>query len=343
MQRTVAIYALTRAGAHLARRLAGELGGASHVIARHAEPGDRAFDSLADLVPETFARFDAHVFVAAAGVVVRIIAGLLRRKDLDPAVVVLDQEGRFAVSLVSGHLGGANDLARRCAEITGGQAVITTATDTAGLPSVDVLARVRGLRLANVHAVRLVNAALLDGVAVQVHDPEGCLAAPQGGLYHEVSAGEWREGAPGVWVSWKNDCPDESALRLCPPLLCLGIGCRKGVESRDILDAVRQTLERFDLAECALARAGSVELKQGEPGLVEAALQLGVELTFFDADRLEGAGAPNPSDKVRRVTGTGSVAEAAALLLARGGPLVAAKQKIGPVTVAVARMEEISC
>ncbi len=116
----IAIYALTRKGLKLAEKLASDFGGTVYASTRFTEGRDaRPFDSLPKLVSETFAQFDGHVFVAAAGIVVRCIAPYLQSKETDPAVVCLDQEGRFAVSLLSGHLGGGNELAARCANISG--------------------------------------------------------------------------------------------------------------------------------------------------------------------------------------------------------------------------------
>ena len=115
------------------------------------------------LSAETFPLYRQHVFIAAAGIVVRAIAPHLRSKRVDPAVVALDQRGKHVVSLLSGHLGGANRLAEEVAAITGGVPVVTTATDTEGVVSIDLLAEEKGLVLSNPEAVKGVNMALLQG------------------------------------------------------------------------------------------------------------------------------------------------------------------------------------
>ncbi len=160
---SIAIYALTRQGLGLARRLAADLGGTTYAIRRLATRTVRPFESLSTLLADTFRKYDGHVFVAATGIVIRCISACIGSKETDPAVVCLDQEGRFAVSLLSGHLGGANQLAVRCAKSAGGQAVVTTATDAAGVPSMDMLAVSRGLAMGNAGQVKVVNGALLDG------------------------------------------------------------------------------------------------------------------------------------------------------------------------------------
>ena len=332
-----AVYALTAHGAALAEALADSLCADLYVLGRYAGPRAISFDSLTALVREdTFARYPEHVFVAAAGIAVRIIAPLIVSKTSDPAVVVLDQAGRYAVSLLSGHLGGGNDLAARCAAITGGRPVITTATDVEGVPSVDVLARDRGLRLANAEAIKGVNAALLDGRAVQLHDPEGWLGVAYDPAFQAVAADVWEQGAPGVWVSWKYDCPDPAALRLYPPVLHLGVGCRKNVPGQEILEHVIRVFQENDLALESVVDLGSAEIKRNEPGILEAAAALGAGLHFFAVDALNEVAVPNPSERVEARLGAGSVAEASALLLARGGRLLVTKTKTERVTLAVA-------
>ncbi|MFH1914161.1 MAG: cobalamin biosynthesis protein [Pseudomonadota bacterium] len=336
----IAVYALTGQGYPLAARITRETGGVLFVTPRLARGTDISFDSLPDLVGGHFHRFDGHVFVAAAGIALRCIAPHLRGKEVDPAVVCLDQDGRFAVSLLSGHLGGANDLALRCAAITGGQAVITTATDCAGLPSLDVLARERNMAIGNLGRVKAVNAALLRGEAVQLHDPGGYLRAEDPKYFSGVDdPARWRHGAPGVWVSWHRDCPDEVALRLYPRVLMLGVGCRRGVSGAEISAHIRESFRAANLSFLSIGGLGSVEAKADEPGLLDAAEGLGVVPEFFAADRLGAVTVPNPSSGVLQRMGTASVAEAAAILLARGGPLVMEKTPTSKVTLAVARSE----
>lgn len=175
MQHRTACHALTPQGATLARSIAASLDGVVYLPRRFALEGETPFDAFAPHLAASFREHPAHVFIAAAGIVVRCLAPLLDSKTRDPAVVVCDQQGAFAISLLSGHLGGANDLAARVASLTGGRAVITTATDTAGLPSLDVVARDAGCAIRNIVAVRAVNGALLAGETVTVYDPDDLL------------------------------------------------------------------------------------------------------------------------------------------------------------------------
>lgn len=202
-QPDIACHALTPQGADLARRIAAVLHGTVYVPRRFAQEGECAFDALAPHLAAMFGAHTGHVFVAATGIVVRCLAPLLGRKDTDPAVVVCDQHGAYAISLLSGHLGGANDLARHVAHITGGHAVITTATDTAGLPSLDMAARDAGCAIRNLGAVKAVNAALLEGHMVVLFDPQDTLQ-----LARHVATADTEDGSPKVCPP-KTSRPDD--------------------------------------------------------------------------------------------------------------------------------------
>ena len=339
----LAVYALTVVGARLGRVLAGKLGGDLYLPDKLAgEFGGRGFGSLLPLVGDTWGRYGRHVFVAAAGIVVRAVAPHLRGKDRDPAVVVVDQRGRFAVSLVSGHLGGANALAREVAVVTSGQAVVTTATDVEGVPAADDLARERGLAVADPAMIKPVNVALLAGDSIQVCDPEGWLglasAGPEwaGRLAMVPDLGAWNPSRPGVAVSWRTVPPQPEMLVLHPPCLCVGVGCRRGVPAGEVEAALRAVLADEGLALASVLCLGTVAEKQDEEGLLAAAAALGKGLYFFSAGDLAEVATPNPSARVAERMGTPSVCEAAALLLSGSDALLVEKRVVGNVTLAIA-------
>lgn len=335
-QNNIAYHALTSQGLELATRLADVVGGTVFSLARLG--GEHSFTSLPEHIASHFHSFSGHVFIAAAGIAVRCIAPHLGRKDSDPAVVVLDQEGRFAVSLLSGHLGGANELASRCAAVSGGQAVITTATDSAGIPSMDMLAVQKGLVIGNLDRIKTVNGTLLDGTTVQVFDPENLLGvAGSKGFQTVAHRGDWKAGAPGVWVSFREDCPDEQALRLYSRELMLGVGCRRGVPEADIFAHIEAVFAAAGLAIQSIGGLASVDLKADEAGLLAVADRLGVTPKFYGREQLDAVEAPNPSGAVMDRVGVGSVAEASALVLSDGGELIVEKTKTQTVTLAVAR------
>ncbi len=342
LERT-AVWAVTKIGAQLGRALAARLEADLFAPPELAgEFGAEPYDALLPTVAARFADYRAHVFVAASGIVVRAVGRLLAGKDVDPAVVVVDQRGRFAVSLVSGHLGGANDLARKVAAITSGTAVITTATDVEDLPAVDQLARERGLTVANVEAIKPVNVAVLAGDVIQVLDPEGRLglagAPPDWAEHFNIlpDASAWVAGRPGVWVTWQSMAPAEGMLVLHPACLAVGVGCRRGVPADEIFAAVTGALNDHGMALASVLGLASIKAKADEEGLLEAAGRLGRGLFFYDAEALAEMDVANTSETVEKHMGVGSVSEAAALRLAGGGALLVEKCITGNVTVAVA-------
>lgn len=342
-QSLTAVWALTARGGELGRRLAAELGSPLFMPQKYAiHPEDQPFLRFSAAIAEHYFRFQHHVCIAATGIVVRCIGPLLRDKATDPGVVVLDQEGRYVVSLVGGHLGGANDLARRLALVSGGQAVITTATDTAGLPALDLLARELGLAVDRPERLSALAAALLDGEIVQVLDPESRFQPKLRALGHadlfewipEVAS--WNGDQPGIWVSWRRPPAGEAVLGMHPRCLTAGLGCHRGVSESAITAFVHDVFDRSGLALSSLAVLATVRARTGEEGLRRAADTLGVQLAFFAPEELRVVSTPNPSATAARLVGTPSVCEAAALLSARTDQLLVPKIKGEALTLAVA-------
>lgn len=343
MVKDTAVYALTPQGARLARILVNGLEADLFLPARLSEHETIPFDRLLTVVAKNFFLYPKHVFVAAAGIVVRAISPHLKSKDLDPAVIVLDQEGKYVVSLLSGHLGGANELAREVAGLTGGSAVITTATDTAGVPAIDVLAKKRNLRIGNLEVVKSINMALLEGRPVQIFDPEDRLGlkyqAPDAFCIKWVeNEGQWRNEHPGVWVTWESKRAEIGMNRLIfyPKCLVAGVGCNRGTDAREILNLIKSTFQYQKISLQSLKCLTTIEAKRDEQSLLDAAEELKIPLLFFGKSDLESIKAPHPSSVVEKHMGVSSVCEATALLKTGGGRLLIPKTKSRNATLAVA-------
>ncbi|MEW1778678.1 precorrin-3B C(17)-methyltransferase [Streptomyces sp. NPDC086777] len=271
----------------------------------------RVYDGpVKDAVRSAFAECEQLVCFLATGAVVRLIAPLLGEKATDPGVVCVDEGGRFAVSLVGGHAGGANELAREVGELLAAQPVVTTATDSVGLPGLDTL----GLPVEG--SVAAVSRALLDGEPVALH-AESAWPLPPLPLA--------REGAYAVRLTDRAVEPGGNEVLLRPPSLVVGVGASKGAPADEVLGLVGTALRDAGLSPRSIAELATVDAKAGEPGLVEAAARLGVPLVTYSAGELAGVQVPNPSDAPLAAVGTPSVAEAAAL--ARGGELLVPKRK----------------
>ncbi len=335
----IAVWAITPNGAALAARMAAAFPGAEVLGSDRLErlPGPALrFASLGEAVAARFHRYSGHVFIMAAGIVVRVVAPLLTHKTRDPAVVVVDDRGRFAVSLLSGHIGGANRLAEQVAAAIDAQAVVTTATDANAAAAIDLLAVEMGLRIENPQAIKTVNMALLTGAPVEVHDPLGLLT----GRIPPAVAGAPATAAARVWVDDRISDPPPGALILRPPSLVAGIGCNRNTDAGELRELLMGTLRTAGLAAASLSGLASIDLKKDEPGLSALAQELGLPFYCFGREEIGAVedAVPSPSAAVAKHIGVKSVCEAAAILASRGGTLIVPKRTSRNATVAVARI-----
>ncbi|MGV9341964.1 precorrin-3B C(17)-methyltransferase [Streptomyces sp. NPDC003688] len=265
---------------------------------------------VGDAVRTAFAECEQLVCFLATGAVVRLVAPLLGDKAADPGVVCVDEGGRFAVSLLGGHAGGANELAREVSELLGAEPVVTTATDAVGVAGLDTL----GLPCEG--AVAAVSRALLDGEPVAL---EAELAWPLPPLPMA------ERGAYAVRLTDRALEPGPREVLLRPPSLVVGVGASRGAPVEEVLELIESALAEAGLSVRSVAQLATVDAKSDEPGLVGAAERLGVSLIAYPAEELASVDVPNPSDAPLAAVGTPSVAEAAALL--GGGELLVPKRK----------------
>ncbi|MGW3667343.1 precorrin-3B C(17)-methyltransferase [Streptomyces sp. NPDC005141] len=276
----------------------------------------RVYDGpVADAVRRAFAECDQLVCFLATGAVVRLVAPLLSDKGSDPGVVCVDEAGRFAVSLVGGHAGGANELAREVGELLGAEPVVTTATDAVGVPGLDTLGfPVEG-------DVAAVSRAMLDGepVVLETESPWPLPALPP-------NVGSPAEsGAAVLRISDRDREPAAREVVLRPPSLVVGVGTSRGAPVEEVLGLVEEALREAGLSVKSVAELATVDAKSKEPGIVGAAARLGVPVVTYTAGELAAVAVPNPSDAPLTAVGTPSVAEAAALM--GGGELLVPKRK----------------
>ena len=316
MREGFAFVAFTARGRALADKLRAELGGTL------AEEGF----SLADWTAENFAARQALIFVGAAGIAVRAAAPFVKGKAEDPAVLCVSEDGRFVIPLLSGHLGGANALARRVAALTGGEAVITTATDVNGVFAVDLWAVRQGMRIPEPERIKSVSARLLRGETVMI----ACQYPISGTAPEHVSLADDGE----VLVSWR-DLP-HAGLRLVPKTLALGVGCKKGTDAQTLEAAFADFCRERGVRPEAVRDAASIDLKQNEPGLLAFCAAHAWRPAFYSAEELRALdGAFTASAFVEARTGVDNVCERAAVKRS-GGALVEKKYAAGGVTFALA-------
>ncbi|MBQ9005805.1 MAG: cobalt-precorrin 5A hydrolase [Atopobiaceae bacterium] len=334
----VEIVAFTSRGMTLAKSIASALRGQKHDVqvsgpSRLAEEhGAQAYESLSLWTERAFAAADALIFVSACGIAVRSIAPFVRDKMEDPAVVAIDERARFAVSLLSGHVGGANALARVVAQSCGAEPVITTATDVNGIFSVDEWAARQGLVLCDRDEAKAVSAGLLAGATVGIRSdwpldgtlPEGLVWDEDGMCEHGISV------SLGLGIR-----PFAHTLRLVPRVVTVGMGCRRGTPAEVLASSLEKCLMRANVAREAIRELATIDIKADEEGLRTLADWLDVPLKTFTASELASVeGDFSASQFVFQTVGVDNVCERAAC--AGGGSLIVGKRTFDGVTVALA-------
>ena len=344
-----AYFYLTDEGGKLAHKLAA------------AHPGDiYNKENFKENLRAGFGRYDSLVCIMATGIVVRILAPLIVHKTSDPAVVVLDQKGKYAISLLSGHLGGANDLAREMAAISGGEAVITTATDVAGELSFDTFAKKHDMAIENIGQLKHISGALLSGKKVNVFTDKNAAE-----LYPELAKEQKRgmiailplseffktytieSNIPAVviderlFVSSSTVPQAAPVLYLRPRTICAGIGCKRNMEQKPIEEALLQTLKEEGIHPFSLKCIATIPLKSDEPGIIGTAANLNVPLQIIPTEEIENLDISQlgiqTSEFVANQTGVLSVSTACSYLASSKGTILRDKAKYKGITIALSK------
>ncbi|WP_277302285.1 cobalt-precorrin 5A hydrolase [Veillonella caviae] len=369
-----AILSVSKRGAELGQRI-------KALVAPHAvcyektgrESGGEAiyFDSLKPHMGDIFKTYDQVLCIMALGIVVRMIAPYIEHKSKDPAIVVMDEAGHHTISLLSGHLGGANEWATTIALAIDSDPVITTATDVNGLPAPDVWARNEQLTVDDFNTLITVNSAVVAGEQVNYYIDE---SIPNSAILMQ-SAGE-HVGKHGKVYGFIVDCSADEAkvnlvddkisvqmlqnsrshcvvvtdkiiptashqLILRPKTFTMGIGCRRDTPKELILEAITQSLEQHQLSPKSLLTAASVIVKQDEVGLLAAMRELGWPIKFYEQEEMEPIIEQqklHESTFVKGTIGVGNVCETTALLAAKSQTLIQEKTIYPKTTIAIAQV-----
>lgn len=268
---------------------------------------------IQEILEAAWSAFDAHIFIGAAGIAVRSIAPCLTRKSLDPAVVSCTDTGNYCISLVSGHIGGANRLARKIARITGGQACISTATDTHSLTGIDEIAMLEQARILNPKAVKIINSALLHNENLLFIGNENIF-----NKYFQNSSirycTENPQNLPCIyWDKTPQNPYSETELYIETKAFVLGIGCKKDTDPELLKQTAEQFLQKHHLTKEHIAKITSCTHKKEEKAILELAKAFNIPVEFYTEEELNQVDIPNPSPKAEQEIGTKSVAEASCL------------------------------
>lgn len=278
-----------------------------------------------------FSSHDVLLFVGATGIAVRAIAPYIRNKVSDPAVVVVDELGKYVIPVLSGHIGGANRFARRLAGELSATPVITTATDLTGAFAVDSWASENGLKILNTERIKAVSSKLLAGRKVYMRCDFPVVGELPDGVVLDVSRYE-------VALTAERHDTDE-VLALVPPVLTVGIGCRRGADEEQVRQAFETAMEESGYLKEAVCRVCSIDIKADEAGIIKFCEDNGLEFKTFSKEELKSVeGEFSSSQFVKSVTGVENVCERSAVL-GSGGRLVLSKRSQNGVCVAIAISE----
>ena len=335
MKENIAIILVSEGGLPTARLISHELGDAP-VFTTHSLEGCQTFPSYAQFMAAHFREYDLFVFIGAMGICIRSIAPFIKDKYTDPAILCVDSTGRFVISVLSGHIGGANDWARRVAAITGGEAVVTTQSDNTGLWALDTLARRFDWRTAASHAEMNRMISLFVG-----NQPTALLldVKDRGTDYLERTLPEH----VSVFYRFEDIRPEAFRLIIAvtpfiytadvpilyyrPRVLHVGIGCRRDSAPEGGAEHMAAVMEAHRLSPLSVRSVATIELKKDEPLFHALAQTWEAEKHVYRADELADITVPNPSQKVFDTTGVWGVSESTAQRASGFGPLVMEKQK----------------
>jgi cobalt-precorrin 5A hydrolase len=356
----IAVVAITRLGVETSQKIqrcleAAGLAATVYAPKKYSQSGVVVMEkNIGDFIKDIYSKVDAVVAVMATGIIIRSVAPLLESKLTDPAVVGVDASGKFVISLLSGHLGGANQLSRLIAEGIGATPVITTASDVMGKQSVDELAKQLHLAIRNPDSLVAVNSAIVneDRIVVVLVGEVKLPISTLGGF--EVKTAD--NGLEALDIINRYDAgiivtnEPLAIAKFVKPFTILkikrivvGLGARRDASAENILKAVNQVIDKLHLPLARIDRYATVDIKRSSKPMIEAVEKLGAPLEFLTVEELRGVVNEDlspDSAMVQEKIGVGGVCERAALLVAgNNSKLILKKTKLNGVTVAVAEGE----
>lgn len=317
------------------------------------EHGIQLFEGSVKLIlPDLYKQYNGIILFISLGAVVRMIAPILVDKKVDPAVVVIDDRGEHVISVLSGHLGGANELTRHVAAVLGARAVITTASDVQGTIPVDMFGRELGWVVDSFDKATPVSAAVVNEEPVALIQETGernwwRYDKPVPGhikVYASTAEALQEPFNAALVVSDRLLEPEEEEQLLSngvlyrPKSLVLGIGCNRGTALEELEAGVLDTLQELRLSVKSVRNIATIDLKKNEEGLLALCAKYGWELVTYTPSELNTVQLPNPSETVFKYTGTYGVSEPSALLSSGADHWLLEKKKSGNMTLSVARV-----
>ncbi len=320
----IGILAITNGGRKLAAKLSGLLNKATFL---DRPPNGK----IADTIAAHWLHFDGFICIMATGIVVRAIAPLIKDKHCDPCVIVLDEKGRHAISLLAGHLGGGNALAEEVAGLTGGTAVITTASDTLQLTALDIWAREHQLLVPDRQTLTKLSTLLVNRGHLCLYADSPVAFLPKG--LRQVSDPRQADFIVSHFTCIQQSCPI-----FFPRDLVVGVGCNRGTPVDEFEIALREIDKDMHISRSSVRNLASIDKKNNETGLLQFAENNSWRIDFYDRDAINKMMHLEISFAALKAVGAIGVAEPTALLSAKSNHLLVRKRKWKNVTMAIAQV-----
>ncbi|MED4571448.1 cobalt-precorrin 5A hydrolase [Brevibacillus agri] len=353
-----AIVAITKHGVEMARDLAQKFPGTDlYYMSKFARGDEEArgiqlfSNSVRMLFPALWPVYKGLIVIISLGAVVRMIAPLLEDKKKDPGVVVVDDRGENVISVLSGHLGGANELAREVAAIMGARPIITTASDVQKTIPVDLFGRRFGWAWDSADKLTPVSASVVNEEHVAVVNESGerdwwmhdTPMPPSIREYASIAEAQAAKPHAALVVTHRLLAPEEQTILdngvlYRPKVIVLGMGCNRGTSAEEIEAVIRETLDELQFSLKSVKALVTIELKKDEAGLIAVCEKYGWPFAWYSPQELNQVEISEPSETVFKFTGAYGVSEPAAKLYAGVDELVLTKKKSGNVTISVALM-----
>lgn len=294
-------------------------------------------NSLKALVEMAFTRYRTIVFIMAAGIVVRIISPLLQSKLKDPAVLIMDDKGQYVISLLSGHIGGGNKKTIELAKKINALPVITTASDTNGKIAVDTMAMKYELIIENMMDAKNITAMMVNEEPVAIINESAISVCEDLPVISKGGINETPQFKGFIYISpYKPENIPMDIVHLIPMEIIIGIGCRRGIEGKEIIDLIRRNLEKLNIHPKALCKLSTVEIKKNENGIIEASEHFKTNLEIITLDeikQIENQFIISPF--VKKSIGVGNVCEPCGYISSDFGECLLPKTAENGITISI--------
>lgn len=318
----LAIWSVTRGAGNLAKKIGVKLEADIYTLKKFQLENTIQIENFTDELTKKFNNYDGHIFIMATGIVIRKISCLIKSKDIDPAVLVIDEGGNFVISLLSGHIGGANELTYKVANTFSLLPIITTSSDVTGKIAIDTLSQKLNCEMESLTKAKDLTSLIVDNKKVEILLP------------NNVKIGENTNSSGVVIASNKKNI---DIMRIYPKNLIVGIGCRRGTPKEEIFKALDEVMKKHNLAYESIKRVATVDIKADELGLLSLVEELQKELVIISREEIKEVEQRfKGSEFVKKQIGVSCVSEPCALLASNGnGDFLEQKYIYNGITISI--------